>query len=867
MPSRPALEFRGTEQTRSELADRSDRLAAFLIANGAGCGALAGIYMERSIEMAAGVLGVLKAGAAYVPLDPMFPRMRVEQILSETKVPVVLTLTRHLKDLHGLDARIFCLDGDAAELFAQPLQAAPKIDAGMRAYVIFTSGSTGVPKGVEVSHGSVVNLLNSAQELLEAGPEERLFAITTLAFDISVLELLLPLVSGGTVILAGQDVASSGERLMEQLRGTRATALQATPVTFRALLNAGFTPPPGFKSLCGGEAWTMAMAEKLLASGSRVWNMYGPTETTVWSSICEVKRGEPRLAIGPPIANTRFYVVDENLRPVPPGGRGELLIAGAGVARGYFQREHLTSEKFLLSPNVPGERLFRTGDEVKRLVDGRLEFIGRLDRQIKLRGFRIELGEIEAAIGACAGVRDAVAMLRKDESGEEFLVGFYTAEDAVTGSHLRESALRRLPAYMVPRYFERLEAFPLTPNGKTDRLALVGYPLSAHSARPAAAAETESSTEHEMAQMWRKLFPGAKIAADSDFFELGGDSLLLVLLQSMIDRKFGLRLNAIDITNHFTVRKLAHWVDDSRVDDGGAKKAAAEDPRLLPLQRSGAGHPLFMFPQLMVFRTLAEELGSEQPVYGVQIMDEDVSAEMETASMETLARLYLGLIRKSQPRGPYRLAGWCLWGWMAYEIARLLEEQGEEIELLVIIDALAPGFWDNYSPPSRMLRGGISLIYRSGWFVRRLMRSSVAKRDKEGLRRMRTLAFSIASALPRSLRPEGYHTETTRLERIVTSASALYRPPPIQANVLVFKSEVRPTGQFMGRDMGWSRVLARPVHVNSLPGNHREIFHPVAARMMAEQIRHALQSKPDSAGAAFQALPWKSPVPEGTPLR
>jgi amino acid adenylation domain-containing protein len=861
MPSQPALEFRGTVQTRSEVADRSDRLAAFLIAHGAGCGALVGIYMERSIEMVIGVLGVLKAGAAYVPLDPMFPRMRIEQILGETKVPVLLTLTRHLKDLHGLAPRLLSLDGDPPELPAEPLEAAPKIDAGMRAYVIFTSGSTGVPKGVEVSHGSVVNLLLSAQEMLEMGPQDRLFAITTLAFDISVLELLLPLVSGGTVILAEQDAASNAARLMEQLRSTGATALQATPVTFRALLDAGFTPPPGFKILCGGEAWTMATAERLLASGSRVWNMYGPTETTVWSSIAEVKPDEPRLAIGPPIANTRFYVVDENLNPVPPGGRGELLIAGAGVALGYFQRELLTAEKFLPDPKVPGERMFRSGDEVKQLADGRLEFIGRLDRQIKLRGFRIELGEIEAAMAACAGVRDAVATLRKDEAGEEFLVGFYTAEDAVTALQLRESSLRRIPAYMVPRFFQRLEAFPLTPNGKTDRLALLGYPLSAYAASSVVEGKTESSTEHEMAEMWRKVFPGAAIDGDSDFFELGGDSLLLVLLQSMIDRRFGLRLNAIDITNHFTVRKLANWVDDSRVDGGEPKKAPAEDPRLLPLQRSGAGHPIFIFPQLMVFRTLAEELGGDQPVYGVQIMDEDVPQEMETASMESLARYYVGLIRKAQPRGPYRLAGWCLWGWMAYEIARQLEEQGEEIELLVIIDALAPGFWDSYSRSSQMMMGGISLMYRLGWFARRLWSTSLAKRDREGLRRMRTLAFSIASALPRSLRPAGYHIETTRLDRIVTSASALYRPPPIQGKVLVFKSEVRPTFKLMGRDMGWSKVLGRAVRVNSLPGNHREIFHPVAARMMAKQIHEALRSKAES--AAFQGMPWKSPLPEG----
>jgi amino acid adenylation domain-containing protein len=355
MPSQPAAEFLGAPLSRSELAERSDRLASWLIENGAGHGALVGIYMERSIEMLVSVLGVLKAGAAYVPLDPTFPRLRIEQILNETKVPVLLTLTRHRKDLQDSDSRIFCVDGEAGALQTIPLQPLPKIHSGMRAYVIFTSGSSGVPKGVEVAHGSVVNLLNSARELLEIGPQDRLFAITTLAFDISVLELLLPLVSGGTVIIGSKDAATDSKLLRDQLAASRATMLQATPVTFRMLLECGFQPPPGFKMLCGGEAWTTAMAERLLGLGARLWNMYGPTETTVWSSINEIKRGKPRVVIGPPIANTRFYVVDEGLQPVPAGTHGELLIGGAGVALGYFQRELLTAEKFLAA-NVSDRR-------------------------------------------------------------------------------------------------------------------------------------------------------------------------------------------------------------------------------------------------------------------------------------------------------------------------------------------------------------------------------------------------------------------------------------------------------------------------------------------------------------------------------
>ena len=843
MPSQPAAEFLGTALSRFELADRSDRLAAWLIENGAGQGSLVGIYMERSIEMLVSVLGVLKAGAAYVPLDPAFPRLRVEQILSETNVPVLLTLKRHQQDLHVSGARIFCMDSETDALQTLPSRPLPKIRSEMRAYVIFTSGSTGIPKGVEVAHRSVVNLLNSARELLEIGPRDRLFAITTLAFDISVLELLLPLVSGGTVIIGPKDTAADGIQLMDQLAASRATVLQATPVTFRMLLESGFQPPPRFKMLCGGEVWTTDMAERLMASGARLWNMYGPTETTIWSSITEVKPGEPRLTIGPPIANTRFYVVDEHLQLVPEGGRGELLIGGAGVALGYFQRELLTAEKFLLDPAVDEERMYRTGDEVCKLADGRLEFIGRLDQQIKFHGYRIELGEIETAMMACDGIRAAVAMVRNDDSGEAFLVGFYTASKQVAASLLRQSLAQRLPAYMVPRHFERINAFPITPNGKTDRRNLAGYSLTTNSSDAAAKAEMVSPTELEMKHIWRKLFPGQPIALDSDFFELGGDSLLLVRLQSMISRKFGLRLEAVDMTNHFTLSKLANWVEQRQAAGGDPKKLEAPDPRVLPLQKSGSGYPIFILPQMMYFRALAEELGTEQPVYAIQMIDEDVPKEMDSASMEDLARLYVRLIRNVQPSGPYRLGGWCLWGWMAYEVARTLEEQGEIVEILLIIDALAPGFWERYSKSRQLLMKMTQLTHRVAWFVIRFWRVSFTHKGKDRLRLLRTLSISMASMLPHRLRPEGYVIETTRIEQVVAEAARHYKPSPIKANVVLFTSEVRPTGPIMGTDMGWGAVLGHAVQLNALPGNHTEIFHPSAARITAALVRKALGLK------------------------
>jgi amino acid adenylation domain-containing protein len=345
--------------------------------------------MDRSLEMLVAMIAVMKSGAAYVPLDPRFPAKRMQQILDETEVPILLTLSRHVEDLPEFGGTVLSLDSKANELAREPLRPLPPIAQQMRAYVIFTSGSTGKPKGVEVTHGAVVNLLVDVQRRIHMGPKDRLLAVTTLAFDISVLELLLPLISGGTVVIATQDDAADGLRLAELLVDSQITVLQATPFAWRMLLDVGFELPPGFKMLCGGEAWTPVMADKLLATGGRLWNMYGPTETTVWSSVTEMQRGEARITIGPPIANTRFYVLDERLEPLPPGVSGELFIAGLGLARGYFKRDDLTIEKFLPDPFVEDQRMYRTGDEVRQLPDGKIEFVGRLDHQVKLRGFRM----------------------------------------------------------------------------------------------------------------------------------------------------------------------------------------------------------------------------------------------------------------------------------------------------------------------------------------------------------------------------------------------------------------------------------------------------------------------------------------------
>ncbi|MFB6888768.1 amino acid adenylation domain-containing protein [Kitasatospora sp. NPDC056327] len=409
----------------AELADRADRLAHRLRRHGVGRDVLVGVCTERSVDLVVALLAVLKAGGAFVPLDPGFPAERIAFMLADSGLPVLLTRRTVAERLPAGDAEVLCLDELREELAAGPAgdPGAP-VEAGDLAYVIYTSGSTGRPKGVQVPHRALANFLRAMGERPGLGPEDTLLAVTTHSFDISLLELLLPLVEGARVVVAGRAEASDGERLARLLAGSGASVMQATPSTWRMLLDAGWRGAPGLRVLAGGEALDAGLARRLREGGVELWNMYGPTETTVWSAVAEV--GEGPVSIGAPIANTELHVLDERRRLVPAGVPGELYIGGDGLARGYLGRPELTAERFVPHPfgAGPEERLYRTGDLVRRRRDGGIEFLGRLDHQVKLRGFRIELGEVESELAARPGVGHAVVTVREDVPGDQRLVAY-----------------------------------------------------------------------------------------------------------------------------------------------------------------------------------------------------------------------------------------------------------------------------------------------------------------------------------------------------------------------------------------------------------------------------------------------------------
>ncbi|MFL6293188.1 MAG: amino acid adenylation domain-containing protein [Thermoanaerobaculia bacterium] len=574
-PDRAALVFEGRELTYGELDRRANRLAHRLIGLGVGPEVLVGLRLRRGIEMVVAMLGIHKAGGAYVPLDPGFPADRLELMVRDSGLKVVLTDPLE----EGLDGT----DDSCPEVRALPENLA---------YVIYTSGSTGRPKGVQVTHGALANFLLSMRERPGFRETDVLVAVTTLSFDIAGLEIFLPLVAGGRVVVASRETAMDGARLARLLEASGATALQATPVTWKLLLQSGWKGSPRLRMLCGGEALPRELARQLLESGAELWNLYGPTETTIWSAVARVEPGDGPVPIGGPIAATDLLVLDENLRPVPAETPGDLYIGGAGLARGYLGRPDLTAERFVPSPSGAGARLYRTGDLARVTEDGQLDFLGRSDHQVKIRGFRIELGEIESVLLEHPGVKDAVVVAAAAKSGEKRLVAYLVPREPIDLSEIQKLLAGRLPDYMRPAAFALLDALPLTPNNKVDRRALP----EVRAEEPASAPAGRTPTEEIVLGIWADLLETGAIGPDDDFFALGGQSLLAGQVTARLREALGVELPPGLLFEHPTPARLAAAVETR----SGARELPPLErvPRGGPLPVSYAQERLWLYDQL-----------------------------------------------------------------------------------------------------------------------------------------------------------------------------------------------------------------------------------------------------------------------------
>jgi amino acid adenylation domain-containing protein len=572
-PVAVAVSFEGRSLTYAQLDKRANQLARHLIKVGVTPGSLVGIALDRSLDLLVGLLGIWKAGAAYLPLDAAYPRDRIAFIMEETSLATLVTHSNLVPNLPIFDARPVCLDRDWMLIEREP-ETCPsvKLDSESLAYTIYTSGSTGKPKGVEVTHRNVANLLCSMRETPGLHERDRLLAVTTLSFDIAGLELFLPLITGAQIVLASRETAQDPRLLIKLLNESNATVMQATPATWRLLLEVDWPDCPGLRMLCGGEALPRKLADELLERGE-VWNMYGPTETTIWSATSRVEAGEGPVTVGPPIHNTRFYVLDAKQQPLPIGVPGELYIGGDGVARGYFRNPQLTSERFVPDPlaKEPGDRLYKTGDLVRYRPDGRLEFLGRLDNQVKIRGFRIELGEIESVLARNPDIRECVVAAQEDEPGTNRLVAYCVPQQSqkCSSEDLRNWVAASLPEYMIPSAFVFVPALPYTPNGKVDRKALVRLDaLSLPEQNLFIAPRT--ATEAKVAAVCAEALHLDRVSVHDSLFDLGADSIHLFQIIARAAR-IGVTLAPQQILRLRTVAALAAEFDAGTSENGNAK--------------------------------------------------------------------------------------------------------------------------------------------------------------------------------------------------------------------------------------------------------------------------------------------------------
>ncbi len=837
--------------TFSELDLAANQLALRLRRQGLERGRCVGILLNRSMELVVALVSVLKAGLAYVPLDPAHPAERLSHILKDAGLGALITdrIPESALPLEGVP--VIQLEGGATSAAPEEVDApgAPSTPDDL-AYVIYTSGSTGLPKGVEITHRSVVNLLYAMAARPGLEQHDVLLAVTTISFDIAALELFLPLVVGARLVLATEADVVDGARLLQLIEQRRVTVMQGTPASWRLLLEAGFRSRPGFKMMIGGESLPRELANRLLEGAGELWNMYGPTETTIWSSCGKMLSGDETITVGRPIANTRFYILDGKGEPVPAGVPGLLYIGGDGVARCYHNKPQLTAEKFTSNRFAAG-RIYLTGDLARWCSNGDVQILGRIDHQIKLRGFRIEPAEIEAVLIRQPEVSEAVVILAEGANGEAALSAYVVPRrdhaqhaEALIRS-LRSSMAGVLPAFMCPAFITLLDAMPKTPSGKTDRRALPAAVSTASHKKPEFA--PFSAVEKRVAALWNAVLGLAVVDKHANFFEMGGHSLLAIRLLARIDAEFGQHFSLATLFQVPTLAEQAGLLE-------GSDTRKYDFRQVVRLQASGAKQPLIAINNTGIYYTLSKRLGPDRPFTTLQLFDPALSAESLPSSFEEIATRYVQLIRRVQTDGPYALLGWCVAGALAYEIAQQLCASGQEVSQLMLVDTYAPGYLTRLSLPRRLLSD-----YSYRWKLIVLDWSRVHSRQQSLgafignrmiVKRLLKL-FTRNSVIAEPTRliqgkvssPEVYDQW---LLNYLDEAARRYQPKQYPGRILLFRSADEPSGRFLDAEMGWGEYAVGGLELTVVGGDHFIMFQDPGVSQMAATISAALDHGADT---------------------
>ncbi|PZV11855.1 MAG: non-ribosomal peptide synthetase [Leptolyngbya sp.] len=817
-PDAIALVFENQTLTYRELNTRANQLAHHLQTLGVKPEVLVGICVDRSFDLLVGLLGILKAGGAYVPLDPAYPPERLAIILEDAQATVLLTQAKLAQTLDR-QAAIVCLDTDWDTIAQQSQEnLVNQVAATNLAYVIYTSGSTGRPKGVALEHRNAVAFITWAGTIFPVEKLTGVLASTSICFDLSVFELFFPLTVGGRIILARNIL-----HLPTIPAAAEVSLVNTVPSAIVELLKLDRIPASVHTINLAGEPLSNKLVQQLyqLETVQQVYNLYGPSEDTTYSTVALMEKdSNQNPTIGRPIHNTQAHILDQHLQPVPIGVPGELHLSGAGLARGYLNRPDLTAERFI-NQNSQSIRLYKTGDLVRYLPNGTLEYLGRLDHQVKLRGFRIELGEVEAILSQHPAVQQTVVVVREDMPGNKRLVAYvvgFTEDGVVNLPHISElqAFLKgKLPDYMVPSALVVLDALPLTPNGKTDHKALP-MPEMERSDQAEVFVAAKNQLEFQLIQLWEAVLGIKPIGVTDNFFELGGHSLMATSLLAQIERTFNQKLPLATIFQAPTIAQLATIL----------KQTDWKPPcrSLVIIQPGGSRPPLFCIhvlgSGLSFYRPLLNYLERSQPVYGLstQIMELD---EAPPNQVERLAAFYIKELQTLQPEGPYLLTGVSFGGIVAYEMAQQLQSQGETVALVGMFDTFSAVQPKTLAFPQRVTqltnllqKGRPDVIWKKA-----KMRLEARRNDvKEGFQKTVHKAYQrIGRALPENLQNLAYEAENDE-------ALSHYAPQPYSRRVILFKSVDASLAEFdpvrFDAEFGWRKILGDQLEVHTLPGGH-----------------------------------------------
>jgi len=840
-PEAPALIWDDGELAYRDLNARANQLARYLRDRGVQADTRVAVCMHRSPDLIVAVLAILKAGGAYVPLDPAYPQNRLEFMMTDSGAPLMLTQSATAAQLPANDS-VICIDALGDRLSRQSesnLESASGADN--LAYVMYTSGSTGNPKGVTVTHRNVVRLVKNTN-YASFSPDEVFLQASTISFDASTFEIWGSLLNGARLVMLPAGAPSLKE-LGDAIKRHKVTTLWLTAGLFHLMVDNHLDALRGLRQLlAGGDVLSVPHVQRVFKElpNCRLINGYGPTENTTFTCcypLNDLSKVNGSVPIGFPISNTSVYVLDCHSNPVPVGVPGELHIGGDGLARGYLNRPELTDERFVRNPfSVNGDRLYRTGDLVRYKATGEIEFIGRVDNQVKVRGFRIELGEIEAALMQHRGIREAVVVARKD-SGDKHLVGYLVPRNGdLRTEEVREFLQTRLPEYMVPSVLVTLAALPLSPMGKIDRRALPEPNESLREIENGFIAPVDE-LELKLTRLWEQVLRVSPIGTDENFFALGGHSLLAVKLFAEIEKNFGKNLPLATLFQAPTVGQLARALRD----EGWQARWSS----LVPINTGGARTPFFCIHaaggNVLEYHDLARLLGPDQPFYGLQAKGLDGKSDPHT-SIKEMAAHYIKEMREVQPAGPYLLGGRSSGGTIAFEMAVQLAAQGEQVALLALFDTFPAGYFKLLDSSFRQRRSrrakkwqthivnlrSLTAIEKLRYVVTKLQYAP-AKAKHKIYRRAYKIYQKFGKPLPIVLQ---------NIEEINFAAVKDYEPQIYSGDVTLFLATDL-TADYDSQD-GWRELVKGRIHTYEVPGNHLNIIKEPGVRVLAEKMRAAI---------------------------